>query len=292
MFSTASLRDLGGFGGNVFGTRVLFAVSRNADNILIGRFLGPGALGIYSLAYNLMLVPFERIAGPLQEVLFPAFSRLQDQRARIGELWLKANRLVAAVTLPATLGLIVLAPEFVDVVLGAKWAPAVPVIRILGWVGFLQSLVRLNSSILEACDRTNLLLRWSILISVANVCAFVGGLHWGVVGVAAGYAITNTALQPVNVWMTGRPVGVSLRSFVLNLAGVVQASVLMALVVLASRELLMAAGASPLLRLCVLPLVGAGIYLPLAAWRAPATFRDLRNLRSGRVAAAPAATMP
>ena len=104
---------------------------------------------------------------------------------------------------------------------------------------------------------------------------------------ALGYAVTNTAFQPLNVWLTGRTVGVTLRAFVFNLAGVVQASVLMALAVIASRELLMAAGASPLLRLCVLPLVGAAVYLPLAAWRAPATLRDLRNLRSAPVATTP-----
>ena len=72
-------------------------------------------------------------------------------------------------------------------------------IRILAWVGLVQSLVRLNSSVLQARDRTDLLLRWSRLITVVNVVAFVVGLQWGIVGVAACYAIANTSCQPLNV---------------------------------------------------------------------------------------------
>ena len=82
-FSMASLRDLGGFSGNVFGQRLVYYVHRNADNLLIGRFLGASALGVYALAYNVMLQPMSRIAGPVQEVLFPAFSRMQDDRERM-----------------------------------------------------------------------------------------------------------------------------------------------------------------------------------------------------------------
>ena len=75
-YSVAALRRLGGFSANVFGTRLLFYVNRNVDNLLVGRFLGARALGAYSIAYTIMLVPFNQIASPVQEVLFPAMSRL------------------------------------------------------------------------------------------------------------------------------------------------------------------------------------------------------------------------
>ena len=75
----------------------------------------------YSLAYNIMLLPLERIAAPVNEVLFPAFSRLGDDTRRIARAWLRANRLIAAMSLPAMAGLIVVAPDFVEVVLGSQW---------------------------------------------------------------------------------------------------------------------------------------------------------------------------
>jgi O-antigen/teichoic acid export membrane protein len=204
LFSTASLRRLVGFSGNVFGTRVLFYASRNADNLLVGRFLGSSALGAYALAYNLMLMPIERIAGPIQEVLFPAFSRLQDEPRRLAATWLRVNRAVAAVSIPTLLGLIIVAPEFVTVVLGDKWAAAIPVLQILAWAGLFQSLQRLNSSVLQARDRTGTLLAFAVLAATSNVAAFAIGLTWGIVGVAAAYAVTNTLLQPFYTWLTAR----------------------------------------------------------------------------------------
>ena len=55
MFSITSLRDLGGFGLNVLGSHLIGYAHRNADNLLIGRYLGSAALGAYSVAYNIML---------------------------------------------------------------------------------------------------------------------------------------------------------------------------------------------------------------------------------------------
>jgi O-antigen/teichoic acid export membrane protein len=284
-FSWASLRRHGGFGGNVFGTRVLFYFSRNGDNVLIGRFLGSAALGAYSFAYNLMLIPFDRIAAPLQEVLFPALARIQEDRVRVGQIWLRANRLVASITLPAMLGLAVLAPDFVNVVVGSRWEAAIPVVQILALVGFLQSLVRLNSSILEACDRTSTLLRWSILISTANLAAFAIGLHWGIVGVAAAYAVTNTLLQPVNTYLTGRPIGVSVGTFARNVLPVACAGVGMAVIAVGLRHGLMSADVPAVLRLVLVTVVAGAVYLGLLWWVArdiPAEFRRLIDRRRAR----------
>ena len=93
-FSWASLKALGSFSSYLVGHRLLYYFHRNADNILIGRYLGATALGAYALAYNIMLVPFTRIAGPVQKVLGPAFARMQDEPRRIADAWVRAVRLV------------------------------------------------------------------------------------------------------------------------------------------------------------------------------------------------------
>jgi O-antigen/teichoic acid export membrane protein len=277
-FSRASLMDLGGFGARVFGTRTLFFLNRNVDNLLIGRFIGAAALGAYSVSYNVMLVPFDQIAGPIQDVLFPAFSRMQDDAKRIGAAWLRVNRLVGAISIPSLLGLMVVAPDFVHVVLGGRWAAATPVLQILAWVGLLQSLQRLNSSILQARDRTGQLLRYSVVVLAASLVAFAVGLHWGIVGVALGYAISSTLVEPYYTWITGRAVGVSLGTFVRSLAGITQASLIMVAAVLGVRMVLTGAGlaAGPRLVICIL--VGCVVYVPLCIWREPAVVDEIRQL--------------
>lgn len=286
-FSAASLRALGGFSARVFGTRVLFYLNRNADNLLIGKFLGASALGAYAVAYNVMLSPMSRIARPVVEVLFPAFSRMQDDPRRIGTLWLRANRLVAAITVPGMAGLVVVAPDFVTVVLGSHWSAAVPVIQILAWVGLMQSLQQLNSSILQARDRTGDLLRYSVIVLLASLTAFGVGLQWGIVGVAAAYAVSSTLVEPYYAWLTMRALGIGTGEYLRHLAGVATAAGAMVVAVAGARALLVDEGVPAGARLAILILLGALIFLPLCAWRAPEVVAEVRGLRRRRGGAPP-----
>jgi O-antigen/teichoic acid export membrane protein len=278
-FSASSLRSLGGFSGNVFAHRLLYYLHRNVDNLLIGRFLGPAALGVYGFAYNVMLVPFSRVAGPLTEVLFPAFSRMQHDRARLTAVWVRAIRLVASFSVPALLGLVVVAPDFVSVVLGSKWAGATTLIQILAWVGLLQSLQTLNPNILQALDRTHTLLRYTIVFFALHLTAFVIGLQWGVVGVAVGYLVSSLVVEPLFAWVTTRALGISPLVLVRGLAGVFQASALMFVAVLATRLLLVEAGVGAPLRLVVVAAVGIAVYVPCWMWRAGDAFDELKTFR-------------
>lgn len=262
--SRSAVREMGGFGANVFGTRLLFYVERNIDNVLVGRVLGPAALGVYALSYNLMLIPLERIGGPMAEVLFPAFSRMNQDLARLSSAWLRAVRMLAAVVVPMMLLLMVLAPDIVHVVLGSQWGAAVPVVTILAWVGLHQSLQRFNSSVLQAADRTGPLLRFSIVSACVNISAFAVGLIWGVTGVAAAYAISSTLVAPLYLRLTARAVDLPMRAFFANLRGVVSAAVPTAAAAGLLRWWMTGWIDTPVIRLLIiLPLAGV-LYIALA----------------------------
>jgi O-antigen/teichoic acid export membrane protein len=289
-FSLASLRGLIGFSLNVFASRMLFYANRNADNLLIGRVVGAAGLGVYSLAYNVMLAPLSRIGWPIAEVLFPAFSRMQDEPDRMASAWVRVNRLVGSVTIPASLGLIVVAPEFVTAVLGERWHEAVPIIRLLGWVGLLQSLGTLDSAVLLARNRSGTLLRYAVVALAASLVAFTVGLQWGIVGVAAGYAIVSTVLEPYYAWLTARALGVSVLILPRALSGVTQAAVAMALCVLVARQLFVGEEVGAGWSLLGLVVLGVVVYLPLCAWRAPEVVGEVRDVvRSRTRASAPLA---
>lgn len=278
VFSMASLRDLGSFGGNVFGTRMVFYLNRNADNLLIGRFLGPAALGAYTLAYNVILLPFSQIAGPLEQLLYPAFSRLQDEASRLREAFLRVNRVVCAINMPLLLGLAVLADQFVPVVLGDQWNAAIPVIQILAVVGLAQSIQALNGSVLQARDRTNWLLRYSLVFTGVTVAAFVAGVSFGIVGVAWSLLIASCFLEPLYAYITARALGMPVWHIARNLWGPVQASLLMLVAVVAARAGAAEAGAGEALQLLAGIAAGAMAYPPLLWWRAPATREDILGI--------------
>jgi O-antigen/teichoic acid export membrane protein len=184
------------------------------------------------------------------------------------------------VAVPALLGMAVLAPDFVVVVLGEKWRAAIHVLQILAWVGIVQTVgASQTTTLLQAIGRAGIVFRYSIASAILSVAGFAIGLRWGIVGVAAGYAIANTLLIPYYVASGSRAVGVSLREFGVALAGVVQAAVVMAVAVLGLRiALLHQLSAGP--RLVVLIAAGAALYVPLCRWRAPQIVQEVRWARA------------
>jgi O-antigen/teichoic acid export membrane protein len=277
-FSIASLKGMGRYTSHVFGTKALRWGTINLDNFLIGRFLGASPLGAYSLAYSTMIAPVQRIANPTLQVFFPAFSKMRDPE-RIAAAWIRATRMMALVVVPAMLGLIVVAPEFVTAVFGEKWHAAVPVIQILAPVGLLQTLTALNAGVLQALDRTRPLFRFTLVLSITTVGAFVAGLPWGIDGVATAFLIVTLALQPVFLLLTTRAVGLTIWDWLRSFAGVMEAGVAMLVVVLGARELLVGTDLKAGALLVALTAIGVIVYVPLVAWREPDVRVELRGLR-------------
>ena len=286
-FSWTSLRDLWSFSGFLVGHRLLFYTYQNADNFIIGRWVGSAAVGAYAIAYNVMLAPATRIGGPLQRVLAPTFSRMQDEPARIADAWARVVRMIAAIAVPALAGIMIVAPDFVQVALGEQWASAAPIIQVLAWVGILQALQSINVDILMARNRTNLMFRFSCVFVLCHVTSFAIGVNWGVMGVAWAFAISSTLVDPALSVITARVLGVSPMVPVRAVAGVFQAAIGMVAVLFVARPALVDAGVPAAARLALLVALGAIVYLPLVAWRAPDVVRDARALLPGRFRPSP-----
>ncbi|MEA2211755.1 MAG: hypothetical protein QOF83_1703 [Solirubrobacteraceae bacterium] len=277
-FSRASLREMAGFAGHSFGARSLSWGVLNGDNFLVGRFLGASSLGAYSLACSIALAPLTRLAVPMTQVFFPAFSRMDDP-AQIGAAWLRALRIVAVVAVPAMLGVIVVAREFIDVVFGRRWLAAVPVLQLLAVIGLIQALTALNSGILTSTGRTQTLFRSTILVSVASIVAFAAGLPWGVGGVAFAYLLVSCVVQPLFTAITAHTVGLTLSDCLASILGVLEAGAGMLLILLGARGVMLAAGVSEVARLVLLVGLGSVVYVGLVAWRAPEVRAELIDSR-------------
>jgi O-antigen/teichoic acid export membrane protein len=273
---------------HIFGTRVLAWGTVNLDNLLIGRFLGASSLGAYTIAFSLMVTPVNRLATPLAQVFFPAFSRMRDP-ARIARAWLRGVRMAALIVVPAMLGLVVVAPDVVQVFFGDRWGAAAPVIQILAPVGLIHALMALNNGVLQALAYTRILFRFTAVLSVLTVGAFATGLPWGIDGVATAYLIVTVIMQPVFLRLTARAVGIRVREWLGAVAGIAQAGLVMLAAVFVSRELLLTTDVAVGIRLAIVIAIGALVYASLVAWRAPQVREELRTLRQ-RLRGAPGPT--
>lgn len=198
-------RDMLRFGGQLTGFNVLNYFSRNMDNVLIGRVLGAQALGYYNKAYHLMTQPLAQINAPVSAVAVPALSRLLHDPLRYRAFYTRMLSSITTVTTPIIVFLAVYSEEVVRIVLGDRWLSVAPIFTILAFAGFWQPATNTTGWLFVSQDRTRQMLYWGVFSSVVVVTSFVVGLSWGVIGVAAAYAVASVCLQvPLIIYVTRR----------------------------------------------------------------------------------------
>lgn len=188
------VRELLTFGGDVTGFTVLNYLARNADNVLIGRFVGASALGLYGRAYSLVLVPLQQVSQPLGPVMLSTLARLRDEPARFRSAWVAGLSRVALVGLPLVAVLVCVVDVAVPLVLGRVWAPSAPLFQVLAVAGAAQLVGASSGWLYMSTGRTRAMLTWALWTRPVVVLSFVVGLAWGPVGVASAYAVVTVVL--------------------------------------------------------------------------------------------------
>lgn len=218
----SGLRDVSVFSGNLFAFNFANYFHRNADSILIGRYLGSSDLGVYNLAYRVLLFPLQNLTFVVSRAMLPAYSREQTDQSAIADHYTRALRGIALLTAPLMGLLWALREPFVAVVFGPQWMPAADTIAWLAPVGFLQSIVSTSGAVLAATGNTRKLRNLGFVGVPFMLLAFAVGLHWGIVGVAAAYCIANLIwifpVLEVTLGAVGRSAGHVLGAWIAPLA--------------------------------------------------------------------------
>lgn len=196
IFSLQAIKDIFSFSINMIGFNIVEYFARNIDYLLVGKFLGAGALGLYTLAYKIMLYPLQNISNVIGGVMFPAFSKIQDDLEKVRTNYLKMVKAIALVSFPLMLGIFVVAPEFIHIVFGIKWEQAVPVVRILSFCGMLQSIEVTVGDIFRSQGRSDIHFRLQVVGTIIVSLCIAIGLKWGIIGVACLYALYNFIWVP------------------------------------------------------------------------------------------------
>ena len=276
-FSWSSLHGLYAFTTHNLGANLVHYFERNMDNLLIGRYLGPTSLGVYSIAYNLMLYPVTRFAAPIHEVLFPLLARMQHDDARARRIWLRVTRLIAVLVAPAMVALIVVAPEFVHLLLGSKWSEATPLVQILAIAGLVYAVRVPATSLLLAKGEARLLFRFGLVSAFVLVTGFVVTVSWGVKAVALSFSAAFVIMTPALVYLAARAIGASVWSYARNLVGVTLATIAMAVVMVPTREALVHADFGSLVVLVLTLAVGGVLYIPICIRLVPDLTTEIRH---------------
>jgi O-antigen/teichoic acid export membrane protein len=198
-FSFKDIKEVLDYSLQLTGFSFINYFARQSDQFLIGKFIGSGALGIYSVAYKIILYPLENISRVIIRVLFPAFSEIKHDNVRFKNAYIKAISFIALVTFPLMAGLAAVSQNFVDVVLGEKWTEMGMLLIILAPIGLLQSIVTTVGSIFMAKGTTGLMFKIGALNAAVTVISFLVGISFGIEGVAIAYAVANLIMLYPNL---------------------------------------------------------------------------------------------
>ena len=200
-FNIREIRSYLSFGFFQMGERVINYLYANIDYIIIGCLLGPTALGFYTLAYQIVIFPLVRINPVITKVAFPAFSKIQDDNPRLRKGYCKVVNYISVLTFPMLAGMLMVAPEFIRLVYGAKWEPSIVILQILCLVGVFKSLGNPISSVLLSKGRADIGFYWNVFAIIMVSIAVIVGVNWGILGVAIAILILQAPsffiIQPI-----------------------------------------------------------------------------------------------
>ncbi|MHB1261077.1 MAG: lipopolysaccharide biosynthesis protein [Thermoplasmatota archaeon] len=211
-FDRRALKGLLAFGLPLAGSTALTWMSNNVDSLLVGRLLGPVALGTYTLAYSVARGPGQLVQAVLGAILFPELSRIQKDLVQVRAVYLASLRHILAVLLLPLAAMAALAPTFVPLVYGPQWTGAVPLIQLFAIVAIAPIAATTAAWLYTSQGKTKRLFWTSLAYTGLLAAAFVVGLRGGLVGLAAAYAVTSVAVGvPVSL-LAARMVGLRMRT--------------------------------------------------------------------------------
>jgi len=199
----AGIRSMMRFGGTVTLNSLVAYVASNFEKVLLGRFWGIDALGIYGRAYQLINIPTDNLNQAAGEVAFSALSRLQDDPGRLKDYFLKGYSIILGLTMPITVACALFADDIIRVFLGSKWSAAAPIFRLLAPTILAFAIANPLFWLLSSLGLVGRSLKMGLVIAPIMILSYIIGLPHGPTGVAFAYSTVMVLwLVPLIAWTT------------------------------------------------------------------------------------------
>jgi len=271
-FDRAELFSLLHFGLPVMGSALIWEFYIQSDFLMIGLILGPQQLGWYTLAWQLGMIPADRLTAVMNKANLPVLASLQKEPERLRTHWRKVIEATAWLTFPMAAGLVLMGSDLIHTVLPAKWAGAEPVLPQLALLGGIRSIAIVIPNLLTAVGRPGSVFIYNCVAAIIYPSAFALSARLG--GIAAvGWAwVAISSIMTLWLGRLGLKMSpIKLDDYFSPLRAPLLCTLSMSLVVLALKQVSFLSG---LARVAVL--VGAGVF-SYAAFGFASFRRFMRN---------------
>lgn len=193
--SWAGIRPYLDFGKYQLGERITLFFNTRIDQLLVGTLLGTQALGIYTVAHNVVISPTTRVNQVISSVMFPVFSRLQNDELALRKGYLKLVKLVTLISTPIMLGMALTAPYFIPLLFDSEWFSSIYIIQILCFYSLIRATGSPAGSLQLAKGRTDIGFKWNLgLVFISVPFIYVGAVYGELIGIAYAQVILHALL--------------------------------------------------------------------------------------------------
>jgi len=213
-FSIAARHDLLGFSKWVLLVSILQFLLQRCGDLIIGRTLGSGPLGIYNISLEVASLPTTELVAPINRAVYPAFAKIANDRAQLKQEYLAVIGIIALFAVPAAVGLAAVAELVVPLLLGEKWMAAVPLIKVLALLGAVQFAHTNAYSVFLAVGRP----AFQVRVHAIHVPLIVGLMIYltaqqGIIGAAWAAAVSGILIVPVSLGFIFRELDLRIGEF-------------------------------------------------------------------------------
>lgn len=191
-------KELFSFGKWILGQSILVFFITKGGDIVIGKFLGTIALGLYQLGYLISNITATEMTFPITKVTFPAYAKLQDNLPRLREVYLKVLQFTAFIIFPVAGLLFAVADNFTLTVLGEKWNPIIPIVRILIFQACSRAIRRTLDPLSKAVGHPEIVTKVTFIqLVILAILIYPATSFFGIPGVALAVVFQSLATLPI-----------------------------------------------------------------------------------------------
>ena len=211
VFSKTALREMYGFGYKLFLSGLLDTVFKNIYILVVGKLFAATVAGHYFFASKLREILVTQLTAAIQNVTYPALSKIQDDNHRLKAGYRKVVTFAAFIIFPILVLSAILTTPFFELFLNESWQPAVPYFQILCLSGLLYPLHSINLNILKVKGRSDLFLYVEVIKKSAAILILLVSINFGIYGILVGQLVSSILSYIPNIYFSSKVLGYSFK---------------------------------------------------------------------------------
>lgn len=184
-------KDLFSFGFGVILLKITNYIGTNGINLVLGKILNPGLLGVFERTYQIKTIPVTYLGNLIDTVMFPALSEIQDEKDRLFNVYQQMLGVVNTIFIPVAFYFIFFSKEIVLILLGKNWPEAAIPLQIMFIALPFSISMRMADSVIRAKGLVYKNVWRKFLYVIVLICgAGYGAYNYGLIGAAVGVTIS------------------------------------------------------------------------------------------------------